>query len=207
MPIERLAVGDQVLEFAGGAVAGADQDEDSFFLAGGDLDERQDAVAAQVGIDGEGVGLPGGFECAAHGDLAQVAACVRFGGRADVVALTVDDHDQALFVCVGCGRMHGGDARRAIGLIERGLKFDRGNEGRDDIDDVAAETVKCLGNSLAVRRETLEKPGRKFSGRGSMPTQTGLPARCIASNRRSTKCTSRCSAWGWVDSSGFDSTI
>ena len=40
-----------------------------------------------------------------------------------------------------------------------------------------------------------------------MPTQTGLPARCIASNRRSTKCTSRCSTWGWVDTSGFDSTI
>ena len=56
--VEGLAVGDEVLELAGRGVAGPDQDEQPLPLARRDLDERRDAVAAEVGVDGDRVGVP-----------------------------------------------------------------------------------------------------------------------------------------------------
>ena len=50
---------DQVLEFAGGAVARANQHEYAFLFACGDLDKWNDSVASEIGINGERIGLPG----------------------------------------------------------------------------------------------------------------------------------------------------
>ena len=67
-------------------------------------------------------------------------------------------------MCIRCGRVHGCDARRSIRFKKSSLKLDRGNEGADDIDDIAAKTVERLGNPLAVRGESIEKASRKFFG-------------------------------------------
>ena len=57
--IERLAVGDQVLKHAAAGIGRFDEHENARAALGGDVDERREAVVAQVGADGEGVGAPG----------------------------------------------------------------------------------------------------------------------------------------------------
>ena len=62
--IERLAVRDQILELSGPRVAGAHKDEDAAGAAPGADEERLDGVAPEVGVDGEGIGIPNGVNFA-----------------------------------------------------------------------------------------------------------------------------------------------
>ncbi len=164
MPVERLSFRDEILEFTSGAVAGAYQNKDALLLAGGDFDEWRDSVAAQVGVDGQRVGMPRTFERCSNGDFAKVASSIRLGGRANVVSFAVDDHGQAMLARVGRTGIQGGEAMRAVGFIKRRLKLHGWNNGCDDVDHVAAKTAECLWNPFTIGRESFQETSRKFIG-------------------------------------------
>ena len=114
-----------------------------------------------------------------------------------------------LFVGMGHRGMHGGHAGRAIGFIECRLKLDRRDERGDDIDDVATESMKCLANAVLASGKPLEKACRKFIG-------TRVDAhddRVAGSLHRLEQSVDEVHesllrfGLGWVDTSGFDSTI
>ncbi len=106
--------------------------------AGGD--EGLERVAAEVGVDGERVGerLP------ALARL-EVGVGVGAGGRADVAALAVDDHEQAGVARVGDDALEGGEPVAAEHLEEGELRLDRDDVRSDRVDDAAAEARGCLG--------------------------------------------------------------
>ena len=108
------------------------------------------AVGSQVGVDGHCVGMPGRLECTAHGNLAKVGTCIGFGGRADIVPLAVEDDDQVLLLGVFDGGMKGSEPLGSIGLVKGRLELDGWDEGRDDIDDLAAERAKGSGDPRAI---------------------------------------------------------
>ena len=88
MAVERPAIAGQVLEHPPAGVGGLDQHEHARRPRHGHVDERLQAVVAQVGADGQGVGPPGAL-------ASQVALGVGGGGRADVVALAVENDQQS----------------------------------------------------------------------------------------------------------------
>ena len=177
MAMDRLAVGDEVLELAGRGVAGPHQDEEALPLAGRHLDEGGDAVDPQVRVDRQGVDVPRGLERPADGDLAQVRPGISLGGRADVVPLAVHQDDQAGRLGMLGGRVQGRDPFGPIGLVEGGLELDRRDEGGHDVDDLAAELLQGRATPARSPGKPSRKPTGRSSGLGSIPTQTGLPTR------------------------------
>ena len=63
------------------------------------------------------------------------------GGRSDVAALDVGQHVQAAFARVLAGHGVHVHARGAERLIHGDLRFDRGDDARDGVDDGAVELV------------------------------------------------------------------
>ncbi len=145
VPIDRLAVGHQVLDHPPAGVGRLHQDEQSGLMFRGHLDERLQAVIAQVRTDRQGIGAPGAF-------ASQEAAGVGRGGRSNVVAFAVDDHHQPLLL----GVAHGAGQRRHSGrsqFLEEGrLGLDGGHAACDDVDDFAAELLVGRGDFLRPHR-------------------------------------------------------
>src|SRR5208337_2853209 len=115
-------------------------------------------------VDSHCVGMPGRLERTTHGYLAKVGTCIGFGGRADIVPLAVEDDDQVFLLGVFDGGMKGTQPLRSIGLVEGRLELDGGDEGRDDIDDLAAEGAECGGDSRAITWKPIQEPRRQFLG-------------------------------------------
>ena len=86
-----------VLQFAAGRVGSLDQNEDTLVPFCTDIQQRTDAVCAEIAVDGHIVGGKSGKTRALHGRFAQ--KCPGITGRrgADVVAFRVRDDDEPLF--------------------------------------------------------------------------------------------------------------
>ena len=174
MTIDGQAVGLQVLEIARRGVAGPDQHEDALVFAGGDLDERHDAVRSQVGIDGHGIGMPGRLEGTTDRHLAKISAGVCLGRGADIVAFAVEDDDESVLLGILDGGMERGKPLGAKGFVKCRLEFDRGDQGATTS---ITSQPKVQSASLIPARSSGNlsmNPGGSSSGLGSIPTRTGF---------------------------------
>lgn len=145
--IQGFAVGFEVLEVAGRGVARPHEHEQAVARGRGGLHERVDAVAAEVRVDRQRVGVPGGL-------AAEIGAGVRLGRRADVVALAVDHDDQAASPRISRRLVQ---LRHPLGperLVEGRLELDRRHPRRDDVDHLAPERPHRPGQPLAVAPES-----------------------------------------------------
>ena len=133
-----------VLEVRRAGVRGLGQEEQSPPM-GRMLDERLYAVAAQVGVDGDGIGTEAG-----KGAVAQVILGIGLRRRADVAALGVADDQKPL--CPGPAHhlFQGLKAGRSQPFEERHLRFDHGNHVVYRIDDADTEVAHHDGECVAV---------------------------------------------------------
>lgn len=145
MTIDRPPFGDQILKVSGRGVAGAHQREHPLVLDPRDLNEGIDAVSTEIRIDRQRVGLPDALGDAAEVDLAQIGLRIGLSRRADIVAFAVENHDQALFSGIFHGIAQSFHALWPQPLIESGLKLDRGDLARDDVDHASPEFAEPLG--------------------------------------------------------------
>ena len=132
MAVQRPALGHQVLEHASAGVRGLYQHEHPGRPADRCVDERLQAVVAQVRADRQGVGPPRTVP-------AQKTLGVGRGGRADVVPLAVQHHEQPFFAGVAHDLGQGGHSGRAKLLEEGRLGLDRRHPRGNHVHDPAAE--------------------------------------------------------------------
>src|SRR6266536_2887501 len=135
---EHAAVAEpDVLDVAAAFVRGLDEAEDTAPVPPAGAEERLQRVAAEVWVDGHGV---------RHGCLAlEVRSRVGAGGRADIAALAVRDHEQAGRARVLAGLLEGAHAVGTERLEERELRLDRDRVRRNRVDDPAAEARNGVG--------------------------------------------------------------
>ena len=112
-------------------VRGSHEHEDARAAAANRAEERLDRVAPEPGVDGERVGT--------RRLAAEVRLGVGAGGRADVTALAVCDHEEPGTAGVGAHLVERGHARRPGGFEEGQLRLDGDRVRRDGVDDPAAE--------------------------------------------------------------------
>ena len=141
MLVRGLPVADEFLEVLAAGVRGLHEHEDPGAPALGRLHEGLDGVEAEVGVYGEGVGGPWSGE---------PTVGVGFGGRADVAAFAIGEHEQVFRPRVGD---HVGQRDHAVGAegLEAGeLRLDDRHQRRDHVDHVAAEAGEDPGEGLRV---------------------------------------------------------
>ena len=181
MAVERPAIARQVLEHPSAGVGGLDQDEHARRPGHSHVDKRLQAVVAQIGADGQGVGPPRAL-------ASQVALGVGRSRGADVVAFAVEDDQQPLLAGVLDDLGQRRHSRRPELFEEGRLRLDYPHQRGNYIDNLAAE--------LAVGRRRFGRPGlRAVRGecrgqhiaRGSRPTRTGFPQRRTAASSWSEK--------------------
>ena len=172
---ERRAVGLAVLEAAGLRVARSDQDIQPGLDRGGSLDERLQRIGAEVRADGEGIGRHGGRVGVGAGEQ---PGGVRFGGRSDVAAFGVEQHDQPHLAGMPHHPGQGGDSVGALRLEERRLRFDSRHQIGDRVDHAAAEGL--VGRCSRFRRRP-DAVGQQFfpriqpdQGGGAGPADRGV---------------------------------
>jgi len=179
--VDGKAVADEILKFPGRRVTGPDQHEDPLLLPRGDLHERHDAVAPQVGVDRQGVDVPGGLERAADRLLAQIGPRITVGRGADVVPLAVENHQDVARSRVFDRRVEGRHPLRPVGFVESRLELDERGQRGDDVHDRAAELPEGLGHAETIGREPIEKARRQILGPGIDPHDHRIP---LPPNRR-----------------------
>ena len=132
--VQLRAGGVEVLQLDRGRVGGLDEDEDPLSIPGA-LEERRDAVNAQVRVHRDGVRL----------EHVEMALRVGFGGRADVAALDVGDDQQAAVVRGADRSGQRAHAFPAERLVERRLRLDGGGVIGDGAEDAAVEFQDGVG--------------------------------------------------------------
>jgi hypothetical protein len=60
--------------------------------------------------------------------------------------------------------MKGSEPLGSIGLVEGRLELDGWDEGRDDVDDLAAEGAERSGDSRAITWKPIQEPRGQFLG-------------------------------------------
>ena len=137
--VQLLAAGKlQLLQFGARRVGRPYKNEDVLVVRRGCLDERRDAIRAEIRVDGDGILVPGVIQAVAVGDSGQMTGVC--GGRgSDVAALDVAEHVQALLLGVFAGHRVCVDPGRADRLIHGDLRLDRGHDVGDRIDDRPVE--------------------------------------------------------------------
>lgn len=107
------------MQFAGGRVGGAHEHEDVLVGFGGGLDERGDAVGAEIRVDGHRILMPR-VEVAHAVQVVGVGGC---GVGADVATLDVAEHVEALLGRVFAGHrvdVHaGGPSASYMAILRR----------------------------------------------------------------------------------------
>ncbi len=172
-------------------VGGPHKHEDVLVGFGGGLDERGDAVRAEIRVDGHRILVP-------RVEVADAVQVVGVGGcrGADVAAFDVAEHVEALLGSVFAGHrvdVHAGGAER---LVHGDLRFDGGHDVGDGVDDRAVVFEVGDGQlrgfdfirrrSPAPRRRTRSTTcGGTSAGVGSSPTTLGFCALSMASIKRS----------------------
>ncbi len=130
--VERFAVAEQILKETGAAVAGADEDEDATAVLAGAAQEGFDGVAAEVGVDGQGVGVPDGQRRAAVADAGEGGVGVGDGGVGDVVALAVEDGEHTAFTSAAQDALQRGQSGWTTRLEEGELQLDHRHDHFQD---------------------------------------------------------------------------
>ena len=178
--IERPAVGHEILEHLPPGFDVFDQHEDAGRTLAGHVDERPQAVVAQVGADGQGVGPPRTLAAGAEHSVG-----IGRGRRADVVPLAVEDHQQALLLGVGDHFGQDGHAGRPKLLEERRLRLDRRHQRGHHVDHAAAEPPVGGGRFRPRGLCDAECPRADFPPGGQGPRARGLRQRRTAVCNRS----------------------
>ena len=132
---QRLAGGEREVEHVGGAgVGGAHEQEDAGAGGAGALDERDERVAPEQRVGGEGVDREAGRGAERRRRAADERLGVGGGGHGDVAALAVGEHEQpggARVLAGGLEREPAGGAE-ALEAGELGLDRDAGGAGGVD---------------------------------------------------------------------------
>lgn len=146
-----------ILEFDSGRVRGAYQQEQPFPVVSHEREERLDAVASEVGVQGHGIDIA--RERFAEG--AKMRIGVGLSGRADVAAFHVTDDQESALLCqrdrarVDVSRM---DAQR---FVERDLDLDDRDFVTNSVEYDPRELEVCA----------TECSPRSIGGRGQMGRQ------------------------------------
>ena len=149
----------QLLQFGAGRVGRPYQNEDVLVVRRGCLDERRDAVRAEIRVDGDGILVPGVIQAVRRrvhsAQMTGVCGC----RGSDVAALDVAEHVQALLLGVFAGHRVCVDPGRADRLIHGDLRLDRGHDVGDRIDDRPVEFEDTLRPDVPRAIRTHPRPG------------------------------------------------
>ena len=136
---QRLAGRERQVQDVGGArVGGADEQEDAGPGGAGALDERDERVAPEQRVGGEGVDGQAGRGAERRRRAADQRLGVGGGGDRDVAALAVGEHEQAGGASVLAGRLEREPAGGAEALEARELRLDGDAGGAGGVDQRAA---------------------------------------------------------------------
>ena len=146
--IERHAVDQHILKFTRGGIRGLAEDKDALVALTAYIEQRGDAVRAEIAVDGQCIRAE--RLIGAGADLAGAEVCrgICLHGRADVVALAVGDDIHPAQLCVADGALHRLDAVVAVHFIICSLQFHRRNNIAERVDQQHIELIDRLCGSL-----------------------------------------------------------